>query len=158
MAAPIGNQFWKLAPTQGRKPLWEDPEELRSACVEYFEHVESTPLLDSQVIAYQGDGFDHPVIKMRAMSIQGLCAFLGIARQTWNNYREKEEFLVVCEWVEMVMFDQKFSGAAAGLLNPSIIQRELGLTDKQELDHKSGGKRIKANWNIHPVTTNASGN
>ena len=153
MPAPKGNQFWKLAPTIGRKPKWTDPEELRSACEEYFEYVETNPLFDNHVISFQGCGTDHAVDKMRAMSIQGLCVFLGVARSTWNKYREDEVFSEVCEYVEMVMFEQKLTGAAAGLLNPSIIQRDLGLADKQDLDHKSAGKRIKTNWNIHPVTT-----
>jgi hypothetical protein len=157
MAAPLGNQFWRLAPTNGRKPLWEDPDDLKQAVEEYFDSVVSNPLFETQVIAFKGDGYDHPIDKMRTMSIQGLCVFLGIARQTWNNYKTKEEFLAVCEWAEMVMFDYKLSGAAAGLLNPSIIQRDLGLVDRKDHDVKSGGVPIKNNWHIHPVTTNASG-
>jgi hypothetical protein len=31
------------------------------------------------------------------------------------------------------MYEQKFSGAAAGLLNPNIIARDLGLADKSEI-------------------------
>jgi hypothetical protein len=32
-----------------------------------------------------------------------------------------------------VILDQKFTGAAADLLNPNIIARDLGLTDKKEV-------------------------
>jgi hypothetical protein len=34
-----------------------------------------------------------------------------------------------------VIYEQKFTGAAADLLNPNIIARDLGLADKQ--DHQS---------------------
>lgn len=153
MTAPKGNQFWKLGPQNGRKPIWDDPEELRAACEEYFEYVVENPLQEAKAFAYEGVAFNHDVTKMRTMSIEGLCVFLGIVRNTWKNYAAKEEFLTVCEYVDQVMYDYKLTGASAGLLNPSIIQRDLGLVDKKENDIKSGGQRIKNNWHIHPVTT-----
>jgi hypothetical protein len=134
----LGNQFWKLAPNIGRKPIWENPEEMRAACEEYFEHVISTPFWDNQVISFQGVGTDHPVEKMRAMTIDGLCVFLGIARSTWRNYRTNPVFMPVTEYVESVMFDYKLTGAAAGFLNANIIIRDLGLKDSAEIDHRSG--------------------
>jgi len=151
--APKGNQFWKLAPTMGRKPKWEDPEVLREACEEYFEHIVSTPLQEQTVIAFQGIPTFVDVSKMRTMSIQGLCVFLGIVRSTWKQYCEKEDFSTVCEYVEQTMYDYKLTGASAGLLNPSILARDLKLSDKIETDVTSGGKRIKNDWHIHPVST-----
>ncbi|MDC9826565.1 terminase small subunit, partial [Devosia sp. ZB163] len=40
--------------------------------------------------------------------------------------------------VDEIIRAQKFEGAAAGLLNPNIIARDLGLADKQELTGKGG--------------------
>ena len=36
-------------------------------------------------------------------------------------------------WRRQIIYTQKFEGSAAGLLNPNIIARDLGLNDKQEL-------------------------
>ena len=36
---------------------------------------------------------------------------------------------------EEIIYNQKFTGAAADLLNPNIIARELGLADKQQNEH-----------------------
>lgn len=44
--------------------------------------------------------------------------------------------LAVITQAEAVIYEQKFTGAAADLLNPNIIARDLGLADKKEL---SGG-------------------
>jgi len=153
MAAPKGNQFWKLKPKHGRSPIWEDPEVLREACEEYFDHIVSTPLLEQQVISFQGQPTFIEVEKMRTMSIQGLCVFLGIVRTTWKKYCDDEAFLAVTEYVEKTMYDYKLTGASAGLLNPSILARDLKLSDKIETDVTSGGKRIKNDWHIHPVST-----
>jgi len=142
MSAPKGNQFWKLAPKQGRNAIWEKPEDLRSACEEYFEYVISTPLEEDGTFAFQGIVTHEPIQKMRTMSIEGLCVFLGIVRQTWNNYKAKDEFLVVTEYVTNVMYDYKITGAASGLLNPSIIVRDLKLRDAVDSDITSNGKPI----------------
>ena len=90
---------------------------------------------------------------MRTMSIEGLSVFLGIVRNTWKGYAAKDEFLTVCEYVDQVMYDYKLTGASAGLLNPSIIQRDLGLVDKKHNDLTSGGRKITNNWTITPVST-----
>jgi hypothetical protein len=75
---------------------------------------------------------------MRAMTFNGLCIFLDIDRKTWDLYREREEYAAVCARVDGVIREQKFTGAAAGLLNPVIIARELGLADKQEVSGPDG--------------------
>lgn len=131
--APAGNRFWRLRSSHGRKPVFTSPDQLWSACCEYFEWVEDNPLLEMKPFAYQGVVIQEPVAKMRAMTIEGLCLFLDITRQTWINYRGREDFLEVVERVEHVIRQQKFQGAAADLLNPNIIARDLGLTEKKEV-------------------------
>ena len=110
---------------------------LWAACCEYFEWVEANPL--EEAFQYQGAVSEKPLPKMRAMTIWGLCRFLGITRFTWDEYRGREDFSAITSQVEDTIKDQKFSGAAAGLLNANIISRDLGLADKQEHTGKDGG-------------------
>jgi hypothetical protein len=136
MAAPKGNQFWKLRSSHGPKPVFEDPEQLWAACVEYFEWVEANPLYEDRLVSYQGDSKHEPVAKMRAMTVEGLCIFLDIHKSTWAGYRSRDGFEDVVARVDAVIRTQKFEGAAAELLNPNIIARDLGLADKSELAAK----------------------
>lgn len=139
MAAPKGNQLWKLRDKHGRSAKYETPEALWKACCQYFEWVEKNPLMAAETVKFQGTGQLMAVPKMRAMTQQGLCLFLGISQQTWINYRGASEgFFEVTSQVDAIMFEQKFTGAAADLLNPNIIARELGLADRQELTGKDG--------------------
>lgn len=140
MAAPEGNQFWKQRSSHGRNPIFPDAETLWDACAEYFEWVEANPLKEAQAFAYQGVVTDHPVNKMRAMTLSGLCIFLDIDRSTWAEYEKREGFSAVTTRVNEVIRTQKFEGASAGLLNPNIIARDLGLADKQELEHGVTGE------------------
>ena len=132
MAAPKGNKFWEARSTHGRNPKFDDPEKLWGACVEYFEWVEDNPLFEQKATQYQGEFVKDHVTKMRAMTIDGLCVFLDICRNTWKNLKEKDDFLTVVTRVEQIISTQKFEGAAADLLNPNIIARDLGLADKNE--------------------------
>lgn len=145
MAAPIGNQFWQMRSSHGRKPIFADPEVLWAACCEYFEWVEANPLKEAQAFAYQGDVKLQELPKMRAMTIGGLCIFLDIDRTTWPEYAKKDGFSQIVSRAEEVIRTQKFEGASAGLLNPNIIARDLGLADKQEL---SGGLALTPTINV----------
>lgn len=135
MAAPKGNKFWECRAKHGRNGIWQDPEKLWQDCVGYFEWVEANPLWESKAFNVQGDVTDHPLPKMRAMTMDGLCIHLGISIQTWHNYKAREDFLEVSTRVEQIIRDQKFAGAAADLLNANIIARDLGLKDAQEIKH-----------------------
>lgn len=131
MSAPIGNKFWLLRSTHGRAPIFATPQDLWEAAVEYFEWAEQNPLLEDRVFSTKDDGVVHaPVAKMRAMTLDGLQLFLDISMSAWVRYKERPEYASTCETIDRVIRSQKFSGAAAGLLNPVIIARDLGLVDK----------------------------
>lgn len=138
MAFQPGNQFWKARSKHGRDKLFSSPELLWESCCEYFEWVENNPLWEMRAFAYQGEVTQEPVPKMRAMTIDGLCLFLDIEYETWRTWRNaNDDYSVVVTRADRVIRDQKFSGAAAELLNPNIIARDLGLSDKRETDHTS---------------------
>ncbi|WP_291972562.1 DNA-packaging protein [Candidatus Symbiopectobacterium sp.] len=147
MAAPKGNRFWEARSSHGRNPKFDSPEALWSACCEYFEWVEEHPLWEMKAFSYQGEVTQEPIAKMRAMTLTGLCLFLDIAESTWQLYRAREDFMVLTTRAEKVIYDQKFSGAAADLLNANIIARDLGLKEQSQVedvtpDKGDRGKRL----------------
>ncbi|WP_414465297.1 DNA-packaging protein [Klebsiella michiganensis] len=141
MAAPKGNRFWEARSSHGRNPKFDSPDALWRACCEYFEWVEKHPLYESKAFSYQGEVTVATLPKMRAMTIAGLCLFLDITHDTWRNYKANEDLFGVVSRAERVIYDQKFSGAAADLLNANIIARDLGLKDvsAQEITGANGG-------------------
>ena len=134
MAAPKGNRFWEARSSHGRNPKFESPEALWDACCEYFTWVEENPLWEMKAFSYQGDVTQEPIAKMRAMTLGGMIIFLDIARQTWATYKAREDFLTVTTRAEEIIYDQKFSGAAADLLNANIIARDLGLKEQSQVE------------------------
>ncbi|WP_226562168.1 DNA-packaging protein [Salipiger thiooxidans] len=133
-----GHRIWESRTTAGRKPTFADADALWAACVEYFEWIETNPLREAKAFSYQGRITVAELPKMRAMTIGGLTLFLGISHETWRGWKTEGHDLYRPDLVEMisrveaVIYEQKFTGAAADLLNASIIARELGLADKVE--------------------------
>ena len=79
------------------------------------------------------------------MTLAGLRVRIGLSESGYKAYRDREEFKWVTDAVDDIMFSQKFEGAAAGIFNPNIIARDLGLADKKEL---TGGVSVtKKNFN-----------
>lgn len=139
MSAPTGNKFWEARTKHGRDRVISDPAVLWAAAVEYFQWVDENPLWEDKIVTANGEPVSKPLFKMRAMTLEGLCRFLGIGRSTWNTWREgdDDDFLEVVQQIDDVIREQKFSGAAAGLLNANIIARDLGLADKQDVNQKT---------------------
>ncbi|WP_290688531.1 terminase small subunit [Haematobacter sp. UBA3484] len=83
------------------------------------------------------------------LHIRSICAAreraLTLARQAADQLSAAYEVMgeadlsEVITRVEQIIRTQKFEGAAADLLNPNIIARELGLADKTEMSGPEGG-------------------
>lgn len=138
MAAPLGNRFWELRSKHGRDKLFATPQLLWEAAVEYFEYCEGNPLKEEKVFNYQGDIVRADIAKMRAMTLSGLCFYLKCNEGYFRTFKSQlpegeEDFNSVISEIEAVIYNQKFQGAAADLLNANIIARDLGLSDKSEI-------------------------
>lgn len=140
MAAPNGNRFWENRSKHGRDKIFSSPEILWEGASEYFEWCEDNPLTEQDWVGKDGDEVTKNL--MRPFTLSGLCVFLDCDEQTLKNYGTKEEykdFFGVYTRICQIIRTQKFEGAAVGLFNASIIARDLGLADKNELTGKDGG-------------------
>src|SRR5690606_35858640 len=131
MSAPQGNTYWQLRSKHGRDKLFATPELLWEAACEYFQWCEENPLLASEAkVINIGDHQSRvemvEIPKMRAFTIQGLCIYLGCNLQYFNdferNLKGKDDelskgFSQIVTRIRETIFTQKFTGAAAGMLN-----------------------------------------
>lgn len=117
----------------GRPRAFESPQEMWDKAVSYFRWCEENAIDETKLFSFQGEISSGKAPHMRAMTQAGLCSFLNIGQSTYKDYKNKPEFSAVTEAIEQVMFEQKFSGAAAGMLKENIIARELGIIDKEEV-------------------------
>jgi hypothetical protein len=147
MAAPLGNEFWKLRSKHGRDKLFATPQLLWDAACEYFEWCEKHPLYETKAFAYQGEITTEKLPKMRAMTLSQLCFYLHCDVSYFRTFKcvlkeDDKDFLAVINEIESIIYNQKFQGASADLLNANIIARDLGLIDKTDLT--TNGKEINS--------------
>lgn len=141
MPAPKGNQYWRLRSKDGRDKIYSSPEDLFKAANDYFQWVEENPLQEEQIIKYKDHYEKATVSKMRPYTLSGLCNFLDISEDCFRTYEKNEDFIAVTTRIRQIIYNQKFEGSAAGFLNPNIIARDLGLSDKKDIT--SNGETIK---------------
>ena len=123
MAAPLGNQYYKLRATDGAPRKYDNAEALWADCLAYFE-VRSDLFWNEQPVPF---------------TIGSLCIYLGITQVTWNEWRKSRDDLTkVITRVDEIVRDQKLSGAIVGAYNANIVARDLGLADKQQHGADSG--------------------
>lgn len=139
MGAPKYNEFWKFRSTHGRQKLFDSPELLWEEAVKYFQWCVDNPLIE---IDYRGkDAVKVELPKMQAFTWSGLEYYLDINLRRYrdamndspNSGGSHDDFVQVVSRINNVIYNQKFTGAAAGFLKESIIARDLGLTDKSEI-------------------------
>lgn len=149
MAAPEGNQFWKLRSKHGRDKLFASPELMWEAACEYFEWCENNPFYKSEAKVVSGGYKEAGSVEiaelpyMRPFTLHGLCIYLDCNTKYFNDFQEAkhEGFSEVLTRIRETIYNQKFAGAASGFFNANIIARDLGLADKKEVDKVV--KRIK---------------
>ena len=135
----IGNQFWKLADpeTLGRPRIFKTPAELWEKAQGYFQECDENPLKavkrkSRKYKTKEYSGFSDEEIETLKIPYtwEGLYVYLGVCDLEY--YRKDRDFSKVLTHIRNIMYNQKFSGAAAGIFNHSIIARDLGLKEHTE--------------------------
>jgi len=134
----MANRFWEMGSSRVTSHAinteYDSPGALWDAAVEYFNFVDDNPLSQDVHSFSQGSMVSGTIDKPRAMSLMGLCRFIGISRNQWKKIKEgKLDFTPVMDKIEDIIYTQKWELAAAEVLNPNFIARDLGMGDKSTL-------------------------
>ena len=97
----------------------------------------------------------------RPYTLTALCLFLGVNTQYFKTFKAQlkkedplyEDFNTIITRIEETIYSQKFEGASVGLFNANIIARDLGLSDKKELDHTTKGESINNITDLSSLST-----
>ena len=135
MAAPKGNQFWKLASKYGRDRLFATPDLMWEAALEYFDWCDKHPW--KQVKSKKGgrnNGEVETTPVQRPYTISGLMLYFGACEAYWRQFKSQnhKEFFTVISRIDSIIETQQLEGAVVGTFNANIIARKLGLADKQD--------------------------
>lgn len=129
-------------------------EDLWSFFMEYREHSIATPIVEPKLFNSKEGPIGADLDKIRPLTLNGLCNFIGIHPGTWDSWKKREItnldverkddpeaenfFLEVLLQIESIIYDDQFQGAAVDIFNAGIISRKLGLADKREINNPDG--------------------
>jgi hypothetical protein len=136
MGAPKGNKYYLLAESHGRDKVFETPQDLWDAFLEYQNEINSNPIIKVDFRGKDSDRIEIPL--QRPLTLRGLAEYLGMTYQGIKNYGDLEshkDFFDIYARIENKCYNSKFEGAAVGIFNPAIIARDLGLKESSEIDH-----------------------
>lgn len=172
VGAPKNNQFWKLRSTHGRDKIFSTANDLWIAATEYFQWCDDHPWIKNEqkkgsqkidvlelLAVAKKENLDindllhdsmSGIIEIptaRPYTLTALCLYLGVNTKYFSDFKKNlkegdEDFSEVVTRIEETIYSQKFEGAAVGAFNANIIARDLGLSDKKELDHTTKGESI----------------
>jgi len=131
-------QYHHLIASRPREFL--TPQDFLAEVVKYFEWCDTHPLQEEQMFQFRGSIVRADKEKVRAYTRKGLATFLGLPASRLKTYDDRgAAWSDVVELIDQIIYTQKFENAAAGLLNASIISRDLGLAERQEFSGIGGG-------------------
>lgn len=135
MAAPKGNQFWKLRSKHGRDKLFTNADLLWDAACDYFEWCDKNPWLSSKIKKRVSGKESEESPTQRPYSISGLCIHLGCNQGYFSDFKKncKKDFSEIITRIEEVIETQQFEGVTVGVFTSNLIARKMGYIDKQDI-------------------------
>lgn len=129
MPAPKGHPLWG----NPLKPKKYTPEQLWEGACGYFEKNSEKKWKKQDFIrGGESAGMKVELETENPYSIEGLCIYIDISKQTFYNYESCEDktYFDVCARIRDIINRQHFEGGMVGAFNANIVTRKLGLEEK----------------------------
>lgn len=141
MAAPILNQYYKLAETTGRPkaiPTGDDMWQLFSV---YKQWAKDNPVIVQDFVGKDADEVERK--KEQPLTLEGFEDWVADNGGPWsleqyfsNTGNRYQDFVAVCARIRRSIRADQIKGGMAGIYNPSITQRLNNLVERTENNNK----------------------
>lgn len=161
MAAPLNNDFWKIAYKNGnigRKSKFQEPEDLIAVFNEWLEVMKDKKWVKQDFIKSGERAGEIVELEIQTpLTLQGFCLFAGVnttyfydfidGLKTMKDREKANEFSKIITHIRETITEQKLQGAMVGAFNPMIVARIEGLKEKQDIT--SGDQPINLAVNLN---------
>ena len=107
--------------------IFDDADDLHCVLKEYLDECENNPIKIQHPFNASGTVIYGETFKPKVPTVKGFLAWAKLGEGTY--YKYKKIYPEVIEWFENTVFNIKYTNAAAGVLSPNLIIRDLGLAD-----------------------------
>jgi DNA-packaging protein gp3 len=126
----------------GRPKKFDNVEQLENLIEGYFDYCDNYAY-KQKYIDKEGETKEKIIFSPKPYTVSGLCAFLGISRETLNDYSKKEEFSDTIKAAKIAIEAEKVEGATQGKYNATIVifdlKNNFDWKDKTEVDNNHKG-------------------
>ena len=109
------------------------PEEVFDFAVRYFSWAEGEAIKAIETAAFQGVVSESLVHKPRVFTLTGLALFMGVNINRFAKWRTEAGYSDVMEFIDNVIYEQKYQLGVSGIINSTIVGKELGIDKPQEI-------------------------
>lgn len=109
------------------------PEEVFDFAVRYFTWAEGEAIKAIETAAFQGVVSENLIHKPRVFTLTGLALFMGVKIGSFARWRSEPGYSDVMEFIDNVIYEQKYQLGVAGIINSTIVGKELGIDKPQEI-------------------------
>lgn len=110
------------------------PEQVFNLAVKYFEWAEANALKSAETSSFQGRTYQDEINKPRIFTYTGLRLFCGWSRCALDKWKKEPGFCDVMEFIESVIYEQKFQLAANGVISAAFIAKDLGVDQPAQIN------------------------
>lgn len=103
------------------------PEQVFDLAVRYFEWAERSHIQAAETASFQGDVYESKIHKPRIFTLNGFRLFSGLSEAVLLKWRKEPGFSDVMDFIDGVVYEQKFQLAANNLVNAPFIAKEIGV-------------------------------
>lgn len=130
--------YWDWRANTGKPKNLRNPKQLWKLACEYFQSVDERPFKKKDFIrGGESAGTIIDIETIMPYTWQGLDDYLfanGVLAKLEDYRANKDnrypEFAETLSRITGIIFDQKYSGAAVGAFNASLISKDLGISEK----------------------------
>lgn len=127
------------------------PEQVFDLAVRYFTWAEENSIKATETAAFQGVVSEHRIHKPRVFTLSGLRLFCGFSAGILDHWRKTEGFRDVMEFIDGVIYEQKFQLAANGIVNASFIGKDLGIDSAPTVNIENTNETTIENVSVDEV-------
>ena len=110
------------------------PEQVFDMAIRYFEWAEQNALKSAETSSFQGRTYQDAINKPRIFTLNGLRLFNSWSKCALEKWRKEPGFKEVMEFIDTVIYEQKYQLAANGVVSANFIGKDLGLDNAPQIN------------------------
>ena len=125
-------KYGDIANLSHRHPM--TPETVFNLAVKYFSWAEDQAIKAIETASFQGIVTENLVHKPRVFTLSGFQLYCGVTHRAIQSWRSSPGFSEVMEFIDSVIYEQKYQLAANNIVNSGLIGKDLGIDKPQEVN------------------------